>query len=521
MRGVHLAALFIAAMLSFVPSALRADSALAVAQLKRSLAFVQVTPRGDGDDIVGSGFVVWQDDQSAYVVTAGHLFAHGSRDITIYLASDTSVSYRGTLHTLEPDSDVAIVQIRREPQVDAVRLSSVPRAGSHVYSIGYGAEALKQFLNSSTLAPVATIGAVIRADRSGRFVTSSRSERGQSGGPIVDDGGDVVGMVLSQPVFASGQMTRHNVAFYGVTASRIADVLAKHHVPFQGDFTSAPGVSNDDTEIEQASGPIREASDAGRLALAVRVSGDVQVNTRDTFSIYNVQQSLTNATAGALQQTSKATVVQGSLYGRDAADIARLASTNHAAGGVVVDAHVVVGERDMLTNRFDARIDVWVVGDHDAIWFHRRLTYEKQRYFPFGEEEVSQKLAEMVGTALGELTREMGDASGLSNLAHYGVPVGFGKRSAFVAIQLDGTTAHAVDVASAGVAGRAGLRDGDMITRINGKAAGEYASAEIETLLHGSRMVNLTVLGPDGRQYAVTFAPETIRWYVDHERTQH
>lgn len=508
MQGVNRAAAALGLTLACV---LNAKASPGLASYERQLVYIDVAPPCAPQclDRTGSGFVAWRDDRATYIVTAAHVTGAHPRQIHVYIGDDTSVDYRAQLVAADEARDVAIIATSKALQADVAHMASAPAAGGRVYSVGYGREAVNSLQNSGEIRPIMTTGLVSRAAANGQFVSSSRSEEGQSGGPMLDDAGDVVGIVRAEPV--TGEHS--NTAFYAVGAETVARVLADHHIPYQADF-NAKAQSDDDLDV--ASGPIRDADGIGRFAYAQNADGTVSYVGQNAYSSGAVIQNVGVQIENALRRASGADIVQAYAMGTDEKDVARLAGANRTAGGVFLILRFDARAIEPFTNRLDASTEVWVVGERGGVWFHDKESYEKQRYFMFAQSEVESILAGLISNAFTKFTAEMGGASGFADLNRFGVPVAVDQRSAFAEIVLANGHASAALVAPAGVAGLAGLRDGDEVARINGRDATSYAQADIEAILHGNGRVELTIAGADGREYTVSFVPETVRWYVEH-----
>lgn len=493
-------------------SAGAARSSPALSSYERSVAYIDVARRcaPQCDDRVGSGFVVWRDDQATYIVTAAHVLGSDWREAHVFVGDDTSVDYRAHVLFSDRTYDVAVLAIAATPAADLVHLASPPAAGGRVYSVGYGRQAQYWLNRTGTIRPIVTTGLISRAAPRGQFVSSSISEAGQSGGPMLDESGNVVGIIRAEPVTGAFR----NVAFYAVGAPAIARDLATHHVPYQADFTRP--VNSGDQELAVAAGPVPDASGRGRIAFAASGDGTVGYTGEMAYSSYSVLQGVQQATQAFLRQETHADMIAASVYGTDDKDLARLPSTVQAAGGVYILSHFNARQLDPLTNRLDASIEIWIVGQRGGVWFHDKEAYEKQRYFPFSQSDTENVFAQLLSGGLSIFSQEMGDNSGFLDLSRYGVPVALDRRASFLSIELHGDEGIAEHVGAAGVAALAGLRDGDIIVRVNGRTLDKIQLSEISRLLHGADPVVLTVQGPDGRDYTLTFTPQTVRWYVDH-----
>jgi Trypsin-like peptidase domain/Domain of unknown function (DUF4189) len=176
-------------------------------------------------DSSGSGFAVG-DGRS--VLTNFHV-VNGCKSVRIANVG------AGRVKTVDERNDVAIIELAQPiSAVLPLRTGSELKPGEEIIVIGYP---LRGLLSS---APTVTTGIVsslagLRDDRT-RFQISAPVQPGNSGGPVLDRAGNVVGMVVSKlNVLRIARMTGdipQNVNF-AIPASILASVLDANSVKFQ------------------------------------------------------------------------------------------------------------------------------------------------------------------------------------------------------------------------------------------------------------------------------------------------
>lgn len=146
-------------------------------------------PNNDGGNGSGSGFVISTD---GYIVTNNHVVT-GARQITVTLPDNRTAE--ATLVGCDPATDVAVLKIYTDG-LKAIRFadSKQVRVGQIAIAIGnpYG------FQYSLTAGVVSALGRTLRSE-SGRLIddviqTDAALNPGNSGGPLVNSRGEVIGV---------------------------------------------------------------------------------------------------------------------------------------------------------------------------------------------------------------------------------------------------------------------------------------------------------------------------------------
>jgi S1-C subfamily serine protease len=151
----------------------------------------------------GSGYVV---DSAGYVMTAAHVgLARGN---SVSARASNGKVYSGTVLNVLPTNDIALIKLRGFPGKAAVSPSSpgCVAKGDLVYTLG----------RPHSQGDLARVGAFEsrhfgRAVAYGKFgypdalVLRMSTQKGESGGPLFDGGGKLIGMVVSTLSDSSGR----------------------------------------------------------------------------------------------------------------------------------------------------------------------------------------------------------------------------------------------------------------------------------------------------------------------------
>lgn len=191
----------------------------------------------------GSGFIVNGDGR---ILTNNHVIAEATR-IEVTLSDQTK--YRATLLVRDVYNDLALLQITPKKKLPTLRLgdSEGLQVGQKVLAIGnpFG------FLEGSlTVGIVSSLGRTIRGENNieleGLVQTDAAINPGNSGGPLLDSGGNVIG--INTAILGSGgnigigfamPINRAKAMLDDLQAGRKRPRLGVSVVPVSGDYADA------------------------------------------------------------------------------------------------------------------------------------------------------------------------------------------------------------------------------------------------------------------------------------------
>ena len=137
---------------------------------------------------VGSGFIV---DSKGYILTNYHVIEDAAR---IIVGLQSGEKYRGTVKGFDPETDVAVIKIEASKDLPTVTLgdSNAAQVGDWVLAMG----------SPFGLDQTVTAGIISKKERESPFFTpfqrflqtDAAINRGNSGGPLVNMHGEVIGM---------------------------------------------------------------------------------------------------------------------------------------------------------------------------------------------------------------------------------------------------------------------------------------------------------------------------------------
>ncbi len=175
---------------------------------------------------LGSGFIV---DPSGIVVTNNHVIAEAD-EVRVTLNDDTT--YEAEILGRDPKTDLAVLRIDAPRQLPAVSWgdSNRARVGDWILAIGnpYGLE------NTVTVGIISARGRVINAGPYDDFLQTDASiNRGNSGGPMFNVDGEVIG--INTAIFSpSGGSVGIGFAIPTALARPLIDQLVEYGRPRRG-----------------------------------------------------------------------------------------------------------------------------------------------------------------------------------------------------------------------------------------------------------------------------------------------
>jgi S1-C subfamily serine protease len=230
--------------------------------MRRNFLFESYAAQG-----TGSGFIVNGDGR---IITNNHVIADATR-IEVTLSDQTK--YRATLLVRDPYNDLALLQITPRKKLPTLRLgdSEGLQVGQKVLAIGnpFG------FLEGSlTVGVVSSLGRTIKGENNieldGLIQTDAAINPGNSGGPLLDSGGNVIG--IDTAILGSGgnigigfamPINKAKAMLDDLQAGRKRPRLGVSVVPVSGDYADALKLPTQGGLLIQDVGPGSAADRAG------------------------------------------------------------------------------------------------------------------------------------------------------------------------------------------------------------------------------------------------------------------
>jgi S1-C subfamily serine protease len=279
---------------------------------------------GGPTEAQGTGMII---SSVGEVITNNHVIS-GATAITVTLYGQTA-ALPATLVGADPTNDVALLKITSPP----ANLQSVTFGGSQQLQVGDAVIAIGNALGLSAGTPTVTSGIVSATGRTvqagdasgsgpgetlhNMIQTDAAINSGNSGGPLVDSAGDVVGMSTAVASSSSGNAPAQNIGF-AIPSDTIQQLLPTLRAGGTAGVSKAylgVEVTDDTPEEQQAYGLVPSS---GALVVSV-VSGspaaDAGIQTGDVIVAFNgtavtSAQGLTNDVQG----TSVGAMVHITLY---------------------------------------------------------------------------------------------------------------------------------------------------------------------------------------------------------------
>ena len=159
----------------------------------------------DGDLIVGSGFVTILEGKKV-LLTNRHVVENAAK-VTID-GSDATIDIRKHIKVAE-DLDLAVIDVEGEESLTAIPLRLSPlEIGENVYTVGYP-HGLSKAISQGML----------NTEKDNFLVFSAAISSGNSGGPLLDNAGNVIGVITSSLRETEGDISQnYNIA---IKASKI------------------------------------------------------------------------------------------------------------------------------------------------------------------------------------------------------------------------------------------------------------------------------------------------------------
>ena len=270
------------------------SSGLSVADVtENALPSVAQIIAGSGS---GSGFII---NEGGLVVTNKHV-VEGSNRVTVRLAAGGE--YQGSVTQRHPTLDLAYIQIgaTRSFTPIAVGDSDAIRVGEDVIVIGF------PLGNSLGLEPTVSVG-IISAKRDGRLQTDASLNPGNSGGPLLDMFGQVVGVVVSRIESIDGGRAVSGIGFaipinavksgLGEQVSPGGRVLATP-TPFPA-IGPTPDLEATKTAIEAIDAFRRESEQATRTAIEAQATAEAYAASLEATRVADLPTPTPTATPTA------------------------------------------------------------------------------------------------------------------------------------------------------------------------------------------------------------------------------
>ena len=166
----------------------------------------------EGGTFVGTGWL----GPKGYIITANHVIEGAT---LLELARDGKVFGRAELVVADPANDIAILRpLKPLPTRTAISFSAAPaQLGERVFTLGYPAPDMLGMALKMTSGEVSAMAgndvATGRRDDARFLQVSMPIHSGNSGGPVIDDQGRAVGIVISKMTKAGENEIAQNVNY--------------------------------------------------------------------------------------------------------------------------------------------------------------------------------------------------------------------------------------------------------------------------------------------------------------------
>jgi len=194
----------------------------------------------------GTGFFV----NRQYIITNAHV-VKGCTDVIV---KGAIAEHQEKVTVLDEERDLALIQTDKQPQQFAPLRFNIDdlRAGDKVLIIGYPGEAGARGEYKVSEAQVQDL-ALNAVGKPGQFYISDSVEHGNSGGPVFDTSGNVIGVVVAKTVLTTiNKQTQQKLAEQqvgvAISLATLKDFLFMHGVYTE---VSGSGILFSDSYIEQ------------------------------------------------------------------------------------------------------------------------------------------------------------------------------------------------------------------------------------------------------------------------------
>lgn len=190
------------------------------------------------ESVTGSGFFI---SEQGHLLTNNHVVS--GRSVVSILHPRMSTPISAQVLATDPDNDLALLKI--EYQTKPLHLSSsAVGAGQPILAAGFPKISSTGFSHKYTSGYVLSASGVLSEPE--RLTFSASVDHGSSGGPLVDNGGNLVGVVFGMFQLPSSQKPPLGIAVQTEVARRF---LAANRVPYQDAIPGGPRRDLDESVV--------------------------------------------------------------------------------------------------------------------------------------------------------------------------------------------------------------------------------------------------------------------------------